>query len=488
MIGIIMKVPIQPVLAASGTITATALADLLGHWSAPEGPLYRLLAARLARLADTGALTAGLRLPAERDLAARLSVSRNTVAMAYQALRDEGMAESRQGSGTRIVPHRTTPAATHRANGFFTSLLESSAVRADLTLALAECAPQVAAAITAPSTVLSRGELRAITATHGYHPLGLPELRAAIAWMLTSRHALPTVPEEVIVTTGGQQAIDLLVRAEVAPGSAAIVEEPTFAGVIDILHRADARLVGMTPGDTDQLDHLLRTHAPALAYLIPTHHNPVGCVMAEDDRRRVVKYAEQNPDTTVVDDVTLAELALDDGQRPAPLAAFAPRQPNIVTVGSLSKSYWGGLRTGWVRAPAGIIARLGAAKAAADLGSPVLEQAVAAALIREQHDDIIGWRQDWLRPRYEALTSALTEHLPSWRWPRPDGGPALWVQIPCDEGAFTQAALRAGVAVLPGRLVTIGTRPTRHLRLAFTAAPAVLTNAVATLATVPGSY
>ena len=122
----------------AGIIGAVALADLLGRWPrAADGPLYRLLATRIARLADTGELPAGLRLPPERDLAAALSVSRNTVAAAYQVLRDEGMAESRQGAGTRIVPHRTTPAAVHRANGFFAGLLENSVLDADLTLAAA---------------------------------------------------------------------------------------------------------------------------------------------------------------------------------------------------------------------------------------------------------------------------------------------------------------------------------------------------------------
>ena len=89
----------------AGGIGGIALTDLLGRWPAADGPLYRLLAARIARLADTGELPAGLRLPPERDLATALSVSRNTVAAAYQLLRDEGMAESRQGAATRIVPH-----------------------------------------------------------------------------------------------------------------------------------------------------------------------------------------------------------------------------------------------------------------------------------------------------------------------------------------------------------------------------------------------
>src|SRR6266568_5612638 len=149
-----MTEPIWASMAASrragGVIGAVALADLLGHWPTADGPLYRLLATRIARLADTGELPAGLRLPPERDLAAALSVSRNTVAAAYQLLRDEGMAESRQGAGTRIVPHRTTPAAVHRANGFFTGMLEAAGVSFDLAQAAVECAPQVAGGLDDP--------------------------------------------------------------------------------------------------------------------------------------------------------------------------------------------------------------------------------------------------------------------------------------------------------------------------------------------------
>src|SRR6476620_8519487 len=159
-------------------IGAVALADLLGHWPAADGPLYRLLATAIARLADTGELSAGLRLPPERELAAALSVSRNTVAAAYQVLRDEGMAESRQGAGTRIVPHRTTPAAVHRANGFFARLLENSVLDAILSRAALACAPQVAAAVTVPAAVLD-GTVP-VTPSRGYVPLALTALRVAI--------------------------------------------------------------------------------------------------------------------------------------------------------------------------------------------------------------------------------------------------------------------------------------------------------------------
>ena len=471
-------------------IGSRALTDLLGRWPAADGPLYRLLATRIARLADTGELPAGLRLPAERDLAAALSVSRNTVAAAYQVLRDEGMAESRQGAGTRIVPHRTTPAAVHRANGFFAGLLEQAAVEADLSLAAVDCAPQVAAALTDPQALLDHAERDALTRTSGYFPHGLPELRAAIADHMSERLGLPSVPSQVIVTTGAQQALDLLIRNEVLPGQPVAVEDPTFPGVLDALHRAGARVIGMPAGDgldPGRLEHVVRTHGPAMVYLIPTHHNPTGRVMPSGHRQRVVRLAAAHPDTLFVDDMTLAELPLTDGPWHPPLAALGPRLPNLVSVGSLSKLYWGGLRTGWIRGSEGLIARLAAAKAAADQGSAAFGQAIVAALLRGQHEDIVKWRGEWLRSRHDALAGALCASLPGWTWPEPDGGLSLWVALPgdADSGAFAQAALRRGVAVVPGRLLSAGAQENGHVRLAFAQPPGVLRTAVGRLAAIP---
>ncbi len=477
--------------AAGSKIRAVALADLLGHWPTADGPLFRLLATRISRLADTGALSPGLRLPAERELAAALSVSRNTVAAAYQLLRDEGMAESRQGAGTRIVPHRTTPAAVHRADGFFAGLLEDSELTADLTLASVDCAPVVAAALTDPMTMLDAGTLREITDTTGYFPYGVPVLRAALAAHLTRRLGVATSARQVIVTTGCQQALDLLIRSEVLPGQPVAVEDPTFPGVLDALHRAGARVVGIPADegtDLDRLDDVVRTHRPALVYLIPTHHNPTGLIMPAGQRQRIVRLAAEHRDTLFVEDLTLAELALRDAPLPPPLAALDEDLPNLIAAGSLSKVYWGGTRIGFIRAGSGLIGRMGAAKAAADLGSPAVQQAVVAALLDGYHDDILKWRADSNRVRYEALTRALREHLPQWTWPVPDGGLTLWAELPgrADGGVFAQAALRHGVAVVPGRLLSVTGSPTAsaRVRLAFTQPPAVLRKAAAALAEV----
>jgi DNA-binding transcriptional MocR family regulator len=488
-----MAEPIRSTLAGS-RIGATALADLLGHWSARGGPagdsaLYRLLALRVARLADTGELSPGLRLPPERDLAAALSVSRNTVAAAYQLLRDEGMAQSRQGAGTRIVPHRTTPAGVHRANGFFSGMLEASVVEADLSIAAVAGAPQVADALIDPASVVDTQVLRDTVTSTGYFPYGLPWLRAAIAGHLTRRFGLASCADQVMVTTGGQQALDLLVRGEVLPGQPVAVEDPTFPGVLDTLHRAGASVIGIPADhgvDPDHLDHILRTHRPALVYLIATHHNPTGLIMSAGARHRIARLAAAYPDTVFVDDMTLAELTLRDEPPPPPLAAAG--LSNLVTVGSLSKVYWGGLRVGWIRGDAGLISRLAAAKATADLGSAAFQQAIVAALLDGQHEAILSWRLDWLRERYDALAGALTRYLPDWSWPEPEGGLTIWARLPDHEqnsGAFAQAALRHGVAIVPGHLLSATggrIRSGEYLRLAFTQPPGVLTAAVAALA------
>jgi DNA-binding transcriptional MocR family regulator len=204
----------------------------------------------------------------------------------------------------------------------------------------------------------------------------------------------------------------------------------------------------------------------------------------------VARLAAAHPDTIFVDDMTLAELPLGDNPPPPPLAALDPGQPNLVSVGSLSKLYWGGLRTGWIRASAGLIARVAAAKAAADLGSAAFPQAIVAALLTDEHDGIVKWRREWLRARHDALAGALRTILPEWTWPEPDGGLTLWVRLPqpADSGAFAQAALRHGVAVVPGRLLSANAsregsgQASEYLRLAFTQPPDVLARSAVALA------
>jgi DNA-binding transcriptional MocR family regulator len=485
-IGPIMVVPIRPP-AATSRITGPELADLLGHWSTIGGPLYRLLAHRITQLADTGELPSGMLLPPERELALALSVSRNTAAAAYQLLRDEGLAQTRQGAGTRITGHHTTPAAVHRANGFFARTLESATVAVDLGLSAVDCAPQVAAALDDPASVLDARQRRDVVGSTGYHPFGLPSLRAAIADHLTTNQHLPTTSEQVLVTTGGQQAIDLALRCQVLAGQAVAVEDPTYPGAVDVLHRVGARPVSLPAGedlDAQCLNRAVSTHRPALVYLIPSHHNPSGWAVPEPQRLKLAEVVDAHPDTLFVDDMTVAELAFDADKPPLPLAALGPGRRNLVTIGSLSKTYWGGLRIGWIRASTDLIRRIAAAKATADLGSTAHQQAIVAALMAHHHQEIVRYRVDQLRAGRDVLDEALRLHLPEWSWTLPHGGPTLWVRLPghANAGSFAQIALRHGITVVPGHLLSATNVTHSAVRIAYTQPPEQLRAAAPALA------
>jgi DNA-binding transcriptional MocR family regulator len=509
----------MPGNAGTTRIDAHALATMLGPWPVASLPSYRLLAARIGRLADAGELPPGVMLPGERTLAAALNVSRGTVSRAYHVLRDDGRAHARRGQGTRLAARALRPSARPPRGPH---ALAHGGFAADLATAAPDCAPQVAAALQHPDSLPHFPERTVVTHDHGYLPLGWPTLREAIAWMLTAWHGIPTNADQVLITSGAQQALDLLIRCEVLPGQPVVTEDPTYPGVLEILRRAGVRPVSVPPGDVSRLAHVLTSRAagvstaaavsgtgvsaagtsaagarPALVYLVPTHQNPTGLVLPAEERHQIVSLAQQYPDVTFVDDMTLADLPLaggwcTDGPQPPPLAALVPRQPNVVTVGSFSKLYWGGLRTGWIRAPEGVITRLAAAKAAADLGSTAYQQAIVAVLTTQHHEEILKWRSDWLQSRYDALAAALRAHLPSWQWTPPHGGLTIWAELPgdlCgpdgrfpDADAFARAALSRGVALTPGSVLSSAASPSRHVRLAFTLPPADLTTAIQSLA------
>jgi DNA-binding transcriptional MocR family regulator len=467
-------------------ITALQLADLLGPWTAAGGPLFRRLATRIEALVESGLIPPGTVLPAERKLALAIAVGRNTATAAYELLRERGLADTRRGSGTRVAPSRASPAGSHKANGFFASLLDTLPIEFDLTLAVPPIAPAVARALTDPTAFLDRGELAHLASGSGYYAAGHPLLRDAVAEHLTRRSRLPTLPEQILVTTGAQQAIDLVVRGLTSPGQPAIVEEVTFPGVLDAMSRAAARPVicALTPDGVDlaSLQRAVHVHGPALVYLITTHQNPTGSVVPDRERIALGELAERNRHIVFVDDTVLAEL--DHGRcAPAPLATYAPRAGNILTIGSLSKIYWGGLRVGWIRATGGLVQRLAAIKTASDLGSPAPPQVIAAALLAREHESIRRWRKAQLRQGLHALTAALARELPEWRWQCPHGGLTLWAELPRgDARSFAHRALRHGVATVPGPLLSASDCSPRHLRIPYVLPPAALKAAVRRLA------
>jgi DNA-binding transcriptional MocR family regulator len=451
--------------------TATRLAELLGDWR-QGGSAHERLAATVRSLILDGRIPLQSRLPPERALAAAVGCSRATVTFAYNRLREEGYIESRQGAGSWVALPGGHRAAT------------------DTLLAGAGLEMRIAA-LPAPPALddIAReavAELPRWLDHHGYDPLGLPPLREAIAARYTAR-GLPTRPEQIIVSNGALQAIDLTIRAVVGRGNKVLVEIPSYPAALDALRAAGARPVAVPVSasgwDLAMLRALAREQQPALAYLIPDHQNPTGAVMDSASRRRALHELERASSHVVIDE-TFSELWLD-GPATAPPAPVAGER--TIIVGSLSKSVWGGLRIGWARAEPMLIRRLATARATTDMASPVLEQIIATHVLREM-DVIMDERRALVRVRRAALADALRADLPGWSFSMPTGGLFIWAELP---GAIsTSLAVRAaehGLQITPGPRFGEAGLLERYVRLPFALAPEQLEQAVAILARALGT-
>ncbi len=453
-------------------MTPSALVGILGKWSKGEGPVYRRLSTAVAAAIERGEIEPGARLPAERVLARALAVSRTTVVSAYEQLRGQERVESRRGSGTRVrgalsrgpgLRLREDPSGSFRRHPVYRSLVDGQGDAIEF----------LGAHLPAPELLareLSRVDekaIRELARGPGYLPMGLPALRSAIARHLTG-WGVATTPEQVLVTHGAQQAIGLAGALFLERGDTVVVEDPTYLGSIDIFAGLGARLATVPVGGdaawVARLKELAKRSAPRLIYLMPTFQNPTGAVMPEACRRAVARLS-RDMRIPILEDNTLADLSLG-GPPPAPIAAFDVAAP-VLTVGSLSKLFWGGLRIGWIRAPEELLARITRLKIMADLGGSLVGQLGAVRLFLEA-DRVRQARRREMRERLERLTKLLARHLPSWTWADPAGGLSLWVKLPQgDADAFSQVALRHGVAVVPGTLASSVGGCADHLRIPY---------------------
>jgi DNA-binding transcriptional MocR family regulator len=221
-------------------------------------------------------------------------------------------------------------------------------------------------------------------------------------------------------------------------------------------------------------DRIIAT-AARLVYLTPTFQNPTGEVMPVAARKEVARIASELA-IPVIDDGALADLSMN-GPAPPLIATYAPSAP-MLTIGSLSKLAWPGLRAGWVRAPEPIIERLARLKSANDLGSPLLTQAIAVRLLAAI-DQIRLLRRRQLKPRRDLMAGLLRESLPDWKFRLPAGGLFLWVKLPAgDSREFAQVALRHGTLILPGPAMSAAEQHAPFIRLPFLAEDEMLRTGV----------
>lgn len=460
------------------------VAGQLGVWATGEGPLYRQLAAALAWAIERGDLKPGAVLPPERTLAESLAVSRTTLGAALDELKRSGWLESRRGSGTWVsgapaADPDSRPLALARG-GAMRPFTDVRRAPIDLTLDAPPALPMVSEALTG----LARLSLDELTPAHGYVPAGTPKLRQLIARRLTTE-GVPTDESQILVTTGAQQALSLVAAYYLRPGDAVAVEDPGFPNAFDTFRAAGGELLSVPVDEQglnlDVLEELCAARPPRLVYVTPTHQSPTGVVLGVGRRRRLARIAERFR-VPVLEDTALADVPLGEEPAPPPVAHYLPDGP-VLLIGSVSKLFWGGLRVGWIRAPRAMLRNLVRLKLMADIGTPLISQLVAEALI-ERTEEARALRRERFRPRRDALTEALRRLLPDWSFSEPAGGFTLWARLPggADARSFASLAARRGVAIAPGPRLSPEERHTDCIRLAFMLQPEEIVEGVERLA------
>jgi len=302
---------------------------------------------------------------------------------------------------------------------------------------------------------------------------GDPALRAAVAERLTVR-GLPTHADQLLITSGSQQALTLIATVLLEPGDTVLVEEPSYLAALQAFQLAGATVVPV-PCDEDGLDPeaaaaLAERHGARLLYTIPTFQNPTGRTLPLDRREALVDAARRGGFWLLEDD-PYGELRYR-GEPIAPLAALDGSGERVLSLSTLSKIAAPGLRIGWVRAPAPLRRPLTIAKQAADLHSSTVDQAAAARwLAAVDLDERVGALRRAYGPRRDALLAGLADALPPGSTHnRPDGGMFVWARLPAgwDAAALLDRALAHDVAFVPGYPFFAGPPDTATLRLSFT--------------------
>ena len=439
-----------------------------GPWKAPA---FESLAAAVAAAITDGRLPVGARLPSERELAVAIGLSRTTTGRAYAQLREQEFILTRRGSGSVVqlpsvpggrIDHLLSPAGADEAE-------------IDLTCTAPVAAPDILGAY---DRALSR--LGAYLPGTGYYPSGLPVLREIIADRYTRRGA-PTDPDQILITSGALGGAAIAVRA-LLDGTArlggtrstsrVLVESPTYPNAIATLEGAGASLVTYPlefgpqghHWDIDAMDQLMGQMRPRSAYLIPDFHNPTGALLPDAQRRDLAEALRRHRVVPVFDE-SLVELGLEEGPTPTPMSALIS---DSVTVGSVSKIYWGGLRIGWMRIPRHRVDHFASSRLGLDLGAPVLEQLVTVELMAD-HEAVVAECRSRLRAARDMLAAQVRSWVPEWKLIVPSGGMALWAELPeARSGVLSIAARNHGLRLVAGPNFAPAGGLDRWVRLPYT--------------------
>ncbi|GAA3080035.1 PLP-dependent aminotransferase family protein [Streptomyces roseofulvus] len=380
---------------------------------------------------------------------------------------------------TPAVPPGTAPTAPLAAR---LGNVASSPVREILALTARPEVISFAGGLPAPELFDTEGIRAAYQAVLTDHPHaalqystteGDPALRTAVAARLTAR-GLPTDADDLLVTTGSQQALALLATALLEPGAVVLVEDPCYLAALQTFGFAGARVVPVPTDDDgilpEALDEIAAREKPTLLYVVPTFQNPTGRTLPAA-RRAAVAEAAARHGFWIAEDDPYGELRFDG--EPVPYLAGHPAAADrTALLGSFSKVMAPGLRLGHLRAPAALRRACVIAKQAADLHTSSVDQAAAARYLRDSDLDahVAGVRAAY-RARRDAMLEGLPAALPEGsRWNRPEGGMFVWATLPGGHDATALLATAVGhhVAYVPGAPFFCGTPDPAALRLSFT--------------------
>ena len=423
-------------------------------------------------------MTRGERLPATRELAGTLGLNRTTVSAAYAILESEGLIQGHVGRGSFVLAQPLKPgpgldwdhllpgpeAASPTQPGAAELISFASSRPAEDLFPLDAFRLSAEEVLSSPqvSSILQLGS------PAGYAPLRHYLLDGA------RRQGVAGPGDDLIVTSGCQQAMDLIHRLLVRPGDAVVVEDPVYPGLKNLFARGGAQLVGVHIGadglDVEAFERALARTRPRLAVLTPNFQNPTGATLSAEGRRAVVRIARASGCVLVEND-TYGELRYQG--EPLPPIKQLDNTGDTVLLGSFSKLTFPGLRVGWIIGPRPLLARLAEAKHLADLHTDQLAQAV---LLRfAESGRLASHRQRVVAAggeRLRAVLAACEAFLPAGAsFTRPQGGMNLWVRLPepLDSSELLPRAHAEGVSYLPGRYFEVSRREPGGLRLSFAA-------------------
>jgi 2-aminoadipate transaminase len=462
-------------------------------------PLYVQLRDQLRALVATGELRSGDRIPASRELASHLGVHRTTVANAYAELESEGLIQGHVGRGTFIcaapVKQFTPPP---RTNGNGNGALRWEALFADErgdeglsrlmpvvppgTINFTKASPggetfPVEEFRRCTNAVLrsdGRGVLQ-LGSTDGYEPLkrGLMEM--------FRDEGLSVRSEQLLITDGCQQAIDLLCKAFLRPGDAVALENPAYPGAIAIFAgarvrtlavgvEADSARTGHAGLDIEALETVLLQNRVKFIFVTPDFHNPTGTCLPVAQRRRLLEIAAHYQ-VPVIEDGIYSRLRLRGNAVPS--LKSLDRSGNVIHIDSFSKIAFPGLRVGWCIGPESVIERLRLLKQTTDLHTDQLAQAAMAEFMRRGYlARYTAKMKKIYRSRLETMEEALGKHMPEgMAWTHPEGGLSVWVTLPTgvDAAELLIHLRERGVIFVPGRFFYFQHPQPNALRLSFAA-------------------